>query len=386
MDISGKMESSLYQVPPRPAYDRRAASDEFSLVDLGAVVYRRRYLILGFLGLALVIGGIAAWVKPYTYGYSTSIEIGTRLSAGSVVPLEPIDTVLTKIKENYIPLVLRDARNDHAPASNGAGINAEVPRNSGLIVLRSTGGREENATHARLHDAVVRHLVADHNRTVTVLRSNLELKVAEAVNKRAEMQDEGRLLEAQITRMGEDERLVLNEVKAMNQLITTAEAARLRALRETNDETRAMMLLMLMDEMRQNRTRRLELEKRAIVELPNERDALRKFLADNQRARSDQEKIIENVRLQITNLQETHAIAPTQQSLAPVGIRRAYILGLSIILGLIAGLIATFVVQTYGNVKRNLKERSDGERKDRSPTMVTDTLAAAPKVRHTEIA
>ncbi len=84
-----------------PAYYQE---DEISLVDLWLVLAKRKRLIAAVAGTIAVAGLLYALLMPRAYTYTTSIEIardGDKL-------LESPQTVLAKLQESYIPLVLTE--------------------------------------------------------------------------------------------------------------------------------------------------------------------------------------------------------------------------------------------------------------------------------------
>jgi hypothetical protein len=359
MDIVGRKEEPS-MTGPRSSAGRRSTdiaydSPGVSLVDLWSILYRRRRIAAGIFAVVVIVGGVLAFTSPRSYSFTTSIETGARLLADDrLAPIESTETVVAKIKESYIPLALQDALKRDASFTS-VDLDASIPKNSQLIVLRSRGPIESGQTYVELHRAVLRYLTADHDRILAVIRNGIELTMADATRKVGQLRDEARRVQGQINRVTQDEALVLKEIGIMNGLVATATENRDKAVRETKDEAHAMTLLMLTDEIRQSRVRLMQLERRVSVELPNERDTLLKLVADNQRAQAEQAKLIESIQLQLTNLHETRAVTPTMQSLRPVGTSRSTMLGLWAVVGLVAAVLGALVVHSYSSTRDRMR-------------------------------
>ena len=89
-----------------------AYDDEISLTDLALTIWRRRRIVLAVIILALLAGAAFAFLRPRAYEYKATIEIGTQTvgkDAQQIVPLEGTDTVLSKLKDAYIPVAIAGA-------------------------------------------------------------------------------------------------------------------------------------------------------------------------------------------------------------------------------------------------------------------------------------
>lgn len=337
-----------------------SASESFNLAELCAIVWERKLVVIAIVAFVTLATALATLGKPPRYSYVTSIEVGMRGKEGKFVPLESPEAVMAKIKESYIPLVLREATETGGSSMKQNDLSAAIPKNGQIVVLKSSGTYEEKALHVSLHNRVLQYVLADHKRTVDLIKKELDHSLIEASNALEHLKDEESLLRAQLSRLGEDVSLTLKEIRATEELISLAMENRERAIREAGNDLRAMALLMLADEIRRNRVRMTELERRAKIDLPNERDKLNKLLADKQRERIDMRSKIERIKLEMANVHETRAIAPTIQSINPIGIPKSIIMSLAVLLGLFVGVVAALFVHSIRkgqNVRAHVNER-----------------------------
>lgn len=340
---------------------RADQSDEISLVDLALAVWRHRrpafFTILTF----AVLGIAAALLLPKKYAYTTTIEIGARIEGDKTVPLELPDTTLAKIKESYIPLARQEYLKAHAGEDRVFKIEARIPKGSQLIVLESTAREQDGPVYQHIQAQVVQDLVADHNRVFNVIRSNAELAKQRAVRDLDVLKDGEQFLLAELKRIDQSAALLKQQIADTNALIEAAQKNRAKAVSEARDEARAMTLLMLDNEVQQNRTRVAMLDERLQVGLAERRDSLNNQLRENRRNQSIQESEIQRLALQIENLQETRAVLASMKSFEPVGISRSMIAVLSVFLGGFMGLLLVFGLEFRDRVREGLGRAAPDE-------------------------
>ena len=445
--------------------------DEINLLDIFLVLVKRKTVVMFVAAVCIVAGVVFAINSKKSYTYSTTIEIGatsnliidSETGELSNEPLELIDqpeTVLAKVKESYIPIVQREYLESH-PDLNVFKIDARIPKGSELIILESKGPEENKQAHLEIQQKILDRLILGHKKRTDVTRSQYQVQVAKSqlkleeildpttidVERKAlenelireklkleelkdprilavprkglereisltelslqELNDQKKLIQQQVIRLTEVERLLQKQAKNLNDQINTVIQRRQDALKEVRDEAKAMTMLLIDNEIQQNRDRLADIEERLYVTLKNERGELFKSLADNQRSQeiqgkqvldiegklekllldnsrdqarqapfvtelesqlkklesdhgrsiSSQRHRIDELKLLLTNLRETHAVTPPMQSLKSKGTSRLLIITISIILGLIFGIIAAFFVEFMEKARERLAEQ-----------------------------
>ncbi len=445
--------------------------DEINLLDIFLVLVKRKKVIAIVAGVCIVIGIVFSFTTSKVYTYSTSIEIGATGSPVSddgfeenvnqqLKLIDNPNTVLAKIQESYILVVQREYFNSN-PDIKVFKIKARIPKGSELIVLESKGTEELKETHLYIHQQILNRLIQDHKKRIDVTRNQYQVQIEKnklilegildpstldvarkaldneliraklkleelrdpkvlAVPKKGlereisliklkqlERKDQIKLIKEQVKRLDEVERLLQKQSADLNDQINTVILRRQDALKEVSDEAKAMTMLLIDNEIQQNRDRLAGIEERLYVTLKNQRGQLDKSLADNRREQEIQDKeildvegkleklILDNRRdqarqrpivaeleaqlkklesdhvrdissqrhkireleIQSVNLRETHAVTPPIQSLRAKGTSRLLIVSLSIILGVIFGIIAAFIFEFLDKAKLRLAEQ-----------------------------
>lgn len=455
------------QVPQVVLAEPWHEEDSISLIDLWMVLSRRRSVIFAALGLALLAGLLAAFLMPAKYTYTTAIEIGSK-SAGSdrgVTPIEAPETVLAKIKESYIPQAVHSylgAEDEEA----GYKVEGRIPKGSGLIVLEAKAPEEDGPAYLTIMQGIIDKVEADHQRVSNVTRANMEGKLAKAqltldalndpstlaVKKRAQenallkarqelerlkdpltlalpkkdletrkakvektladLHDKEALLKARYQRLSEVDKLLKQQIGELRSQTNDAQSRRAEAVSNLKSEASAMTMLMVDNELQQNRTQLAALEERLFIKQQDERklledqiaanqrqyaiqqkslskidqelgklirdnkraqtlqaplvteneEQLRKLLADHKRAVTRQKQAIQQLEIQLANLQITRALSPPLQSLKPTGPGKKLILVLSLFLGLFLGIFAAFFSEFLAKVRQQGNDDAHIER------------------------
>jgi LPS O-antigen subunit length determinant protein (WzzB/FepE family) len=359
--------SASGQQQPAPYY----YEDEISLIDLWLVLVKRKYLLMGILAVFVVVGLVLALVTPKKYNYSTSIEIGSRVSSGNTQPIENPETVLAKIQESYIPLIQHGYRKQN-PADDGSyGISARIPKGSQIIVLQSEGPEQVGDIYKRLQQNVVNQVKDDHQRILGIIRKELEIKRNEAMNKLEDLKETGQFLVARESRLTSLTQLLQDQIKGAKNDLELAEKNRRRAVAGATNASKAMTLLMLDNEVRQQRERLAKLEERLMVDIAEGQDRLANEISDNTRQQQTQKDKIARIEAELNNLVETKALVPPMQSTEPTGMGKKMIVILALVLGSIIAIFAAFFAEFLQKARQQMRDESEpqpaGQRTQEEP-------------------
>jgi hypothetical protein len=321
-------------------YTRTDVQDEISLIDLFLVLAKRKKLFLGVLGFCVVAATGLALLRNNTYLYSTSLEIGTFYQDKEQVFIDTPQTVLSKLEEGYIPAVLSAYHAENTEVSP-IKITARLPKGSEIVVIESKGKESLGDTIKQLEGRVVDLIKADHARTIDVRRNALLVRQENLTRHQNELRDQEAMLRSDKERLQILKKLVTQQLDGVKVQVDDATASRKKARTAVSDEAKAMTLLMIDNEINQNRNRLAALEERLYVNIPNRSNELDKALADNNRAQESNKAEIASLGLVLKNFRETRAIIAPTKSMGPVGISKAVIAVLGMLLG---GMLATFAV------------------------------------------
>ncbi|NOQ88507.1 MAG: hypothetical protein GQ550_06235 [Gammaproteobacteria bacterium] len=440
---------------PVPVY----AEDEISLIDLWLVLVRRKKIIVSILAISFLLGIAAALLIPKKYNYSSTIEIGTTIdNSGEATQTRLIDdpqTVLAKIQESYISLVQHDYALQNPDDDHVYGVKVRIPKNSKIIVVEAKGTEKQENIYKSLLQNIVDRVVKDHKRIMDVNRSRIDLllmqeelkldelqdpaylgtkkqalekqltlakvkqeeledprilavpksrldaKLSQAKKKQVDLKDEAKFIKSKLARLDEVDKLLSKQIKDLDEQIKAALVHRQQVLKSINDEAIAMTMLMLDNEVQQNRDRLARLEERfhitqnnlreeyinnmaanlrqqsvqskivseiqseyQKITLDNTRNQQRnkpdllklqfdidKLLADNKRDIIQQKQTIVDFQVQLENIRGTASIIPPIKSLKSVGISKKVLLILSLFVGLMTGVFVAFIAEFLNKAK-----------------------------------
>lgn len=337
-------------------HTRRDALDETSLIDLVLVLLKRKKLFLSVFSFCILSAGVLVLLRDNTYLYSTSLEIGTFYEDREQVFIDTPQTVLSKLEEGYIPMVLSKyyAANPDAPRIK---ITARFPKDSEVVVIESKTKASLGKTSKQLESQIIDLIKTDHARTIDVKRSALLVRQENLVRHQNELLDKKAMLHSDKERLLVLIELITQQIGNVKAQVDDAIANRKKARTVVSDETKAMTLLMIDNEINQNRNRLASLEERFYVTLPNRGKELDKALADNTRAQEANKAEIARLELILKNFRETRAIIEPTESIAPVGTGKAVIVVLGVLLGGMLAIFAVFIAEFLTVARQRLAEQ-----------------------------
>lgn len=281
-------------------YERRfdpGGTDEVRLADVWLALVQRRLVIVALVCVSIAAGLLYAFLTPHSYAYTTIIEIGTN---GQNESIEPIERARAKMVDGYVAQVLQAHLKKGPDAAARYQIKAEVPKNGQVLVLRSTGTKEDESVYTALHGAVVDRLKLDHLRVQDPLQKDLKARLETRERNLAELREQANLFEAQLKRLEGKQELPARELSYLTSL----------------------------------------------------------RLADNQRAQSEMLLLIDNARMQLANVRETSAVVSPMRSLDPVGLGKTTMVMLSGLIGLFLGIITALFVEFAAMTREEAARRA----------------------------
>jgi uncharacterized protein involved in exopolysaccharide biosynthesis len=320
----------------------RAYEDEISLIDLWLVLSRHRLLVLGVAGVITALVAVYAFVRSPKYSYTTTIEIGTHVENKHTVPIESPDSVLAKITDSYLPDALHAYYKSHPGDDYLYKFKTNVPKGSSLVVLKSKVAQSRGKTVVALENSVVSALKKDHEQITGVIRSGLTLQEQQARHRLEQLQDEEKVLRADLGRLKTNAALLRTQIKETKALLASAQRNQEQAVRRPGNEARAMTMLMIDNQIQQDRNRLASQQEQLDIKLAARRDSLNSQLAGNARSQLSQQQVLKNIQLRIQDLRETRAVVPPVRSIRPVSLKTIPLILLGVIAGLILGVFGAF--------------------------------------------
>ncbi len=332
-----------------------ACDEELSLLDLVRILLEQRRVVLAVFLICTILGVLFALVKPTKYRYTTAIEIGTVMEDGKAMLIDRPETLLAKIREAYIPYVLGELSKRRE--ASGYKIDARIPAGSEVIILESKAPQSEEETVVNLHNLVVEQVKQNHQGVFDIIKKEMNVELDKSRNKLSALQDRHKILLADLKRLDQTAGLLSDQIDELKALVSDAINYRKMARSQTGDETRAMTLLMIDNEIQQNNQRLAALEERLHIDIPREKDSLNTLISEN--AREQQEQVAEIARIQaaINNMRETRMLMAPMRSVDPIGVGKAAIVLVTAIAGLLLGVLAAFSVAVIMRIKKDPRIR-----------------------------
>ncbi len=329
-----------------------ARDDEISLLDLLRILVEQKRTILAVFMAFVLLGLVFALLKPEKYRYTTTIEIGTVMEDGKTLLIDRPATLLAKINEAYIPYVLEQfSKKSDADFK----ITARIPGNSEVVVLESKAPEYKGADLVELHKKVVEYVKRNHQRVFEIVKKEMNVELDRSRNKLSALQDRHRVLTADLKRLDQTAKLLNDQIEELKALVDDAMGYRKLARAQTGDETQAMTLLMIDNEIQQNNQRLAALEERLHIDIPREKDSLNNTISDNSREQQEQAAEIAKIQAAVNNMRETRMLIAPMRSAEPVGVKGTTIVLVSLITGLFAGIFAAFVAAFIRKAREELQ-------------------------------
>lgn len=330
--------------------------DEINLLDLWKVLIRRKHVLLATFVVIIVLSAGVALLKSDKYLFSTTLEIGSTTEEGERTLIDKPETILAKIQEGFIPAVLNEeAKND--TDVDRFKLTVRVPKGSDVVVIEGKAREADGNILTKLESQIIDMVQEDHERILEVVRSDISTELEVEQSKLAELKDAQKVLQGELERTKTLSALLDQQLADVKSLVDDAIQSRKRARKSVGDATHAMTLLMIDNEIDQNRNRMAELQERRFVELPDEQELLAKKLADKLREQQNIQLSINQIKIKLKNIRETRAVIEPTRSLKPVGLTKPLLVLLGIVLGLVAAVFAAFFAEFIAKAKDEMDEQ-----------------------------
>jgi hypothetical protein len=298
---------------------------------------------------------------PNKYSYVTTIEVGLRTEGKAVVPIESVETTLSKLQESYLPAAHRSYLQDHAGDAGVYKVIARIPKNSSLLVLESTASEANSAPCRQIQEMAVQALLADHGRVFSLMRLGVEQQKQRAEEAMKSLIDQAHALQQQFDRIEQADKLIQQQIAETRAQLDLATTNRARAIGETGDEARAITLLTLDSEISANRRSLTDLQQQLQIGQAEKRDQMQNSIRTNIRDQALQRNEIQQLELRLANMQETRPLGLAMQSPRPASVSRSLIVALSLVLGGMFAVLLPLVLEFIDRVRQRLAAVPAGE-------------------------
>ncbi|MDF1584257.1 MAG: Wzz/FepE/Etk N-terminal domain-containing protein [Methyloprofundus sp.] len=390
-------------IDPRMLSNYYDHDDEISLVDLWlSLVKHRKVFWLTFL-IIISLGFVFSISQPTVYDYITTIEIGTKADKETLI--QPVETVKSEITSAYINQALHDYYNDNDNDNDIIKVDVENPKDTSLLIIKSSGSIEQEAMHLTIQSKILDTLTRKHSASTQAIIESLQSQKQVLLNQIEDLENEVlfasrklstenalKLARTQLEKLLEDasdietkiarhaalKDLLHNQYKNnIDDLNLALKNQKIAA--KGNAET--SLLVILTSEIQQYRTHIASLEERLNIDLPAQEQELHQQVADNKRTQENQQVAIQqaeyalsklmidrdrelkSLKTQLAELEHdiqalptTHAVVPPSRSFEPAKNKKSLVIAVSIVLGLFIGLFAALFAGFIAKVKEQGKQ------------------------------
>ncbi len=397
-------QAGMSQPPWMPGYP---PNEEIDLVDLGVMLWRRRRLMVWVAGVLIALALLLAIFKKPTYDYTVSIQLGSVLAQdGTLAPLMSPQSAAGTLQNTYIPNAIYQYEVQQHVSLRTLKINVGSHSDSTTVTLTCKVPGKLSAACMAVEKAAAGNFVRDNARAMAAVRASLKAQVdaaklnlvalqdptvfgvqklaaekaiADARNALANLQASTTVLKVRQSKLHASVSLYRKETAQLQAHITDVRKAAMGAAQGTTSPTEAMANLILSTEEQRSVDLYNTIQHKLAVTLPEQSATVDKDLADNARAQTLQKQVIaqnqlalqkllfdhgqqiqnQQIRIgklqsQLSNIQDNRVLGDPLRSLVPVGLGRAAILAIGIVLSVFIALIAALFAGYVEQVRARL--------------------------------
>lgn len=294
-----KITSRELNIAGQPDVAATTDPSNASLMDFAVIVVKRKYVVLI---VSILVGSVPLAyleMKPAVYHFRTAFQMA-RTPQG---PVEPVDVVMPKLRETYIPLVVNNM--DGQEASRPLEVQVENPGGGDLLVLASTGRLSDKPFVQALYDSIVAELARDHNKMLERARASTDAALEQVESRLKRLTDEGEYLRAQLARVSESERNIGAELLLERRNAEKFRGAHSEPTEPSNTQERANAMLFAAIGEQQHQERILHYEDRLNVTLARQRDTIQQAQMRNWREQEDSKDDLRKIQAGVSEVRPT---------------------------------------------------------------------------------
>ena len=314
-------------------------SGEIDLVDVGVILWRRRWLMLAVFLVFLTLTVIGAVLKQPTYEYHTTLQLGTVVqTTGNVAPLMSAQSVAQTLQDTYLPAAaIQYVTENHLNPTLARipKITAAGDPNGSNVVLSCKVKPALGPVCTAVERIAANNFINDNSRFI-----------AAAKNQLASLQAQGKVLQVQLDKLDASAKLYQQQATDLERQIRVMQSAGVAAAREAGSGSAALSNLILSTEVQQAMGNLSAVQQNVDVTIPQQRAQLSRQLSDNLHAQQLQQQTINQGYMRILNA--------GLRSLKPVGLGRSAVIGVGFVLSIMLAFIAAFIASYVGQVQKRL--------------------------------
>lgn len=310
---------------------------EFDLIDVWLAVLANKWLLVATVIAGGVLGVAMATFKPYSFDFTTQVQVGSQMTDRGPVVLEDPDAVIAKLNDNYIPTVRRQFAEQNNPGMR-IEIRARRIGKTSLLYLQTDASKDASDSVSAMHAKIIDLLVADHDRVFERIQRDLEIRITSGENEITAIDQAIETIAADLEQSNKQKQLLNAELEKYSRAVDSVS-------NKDSISDNVVVTAVTVNQL-------LKLREDVSINIPLMSG---EWLAELTRLKRDREEILEETesyRLQMTNLDRTRAITLAQQSFNPSGPGTIVLTIIGLLLGGIGGLLLIGVMQFFRAAER----------------------------------
>ena len=340
------------------AYYESPQDDEINLLDLWCVLVKRKTLFIVVLLLCVMLGLGYAMTRPQLFDFYTVIEIGSKFNNQEITHIEQPSSVIGKINGGYIPLIMADYMEKNSSVERVPDIKVNLGKDSSIINLNITGQSDYQTVYFDLLNGVINSIKKDHQRMLSVERNELEFSMNQVNSLIFQLKEKNIQLVAQKERLVDKAKLLTTRVMNTKRLISDADKNKQQAINNPSNEGKALVIMMMENDLRQANNLLADLEMQLHIDLDNQRGVLSNQITQNLRNQKAQQDQLARIQIQLDNLKETSAFIGPAKSIKPVGKSSKLIVLVFVITGLFMAIFMVFIAEFLEKARHYAAEKN----------------------------
>ena len=237
-------------------------------------------------------------------------------------------------------------------------IKVSLGKDSSIINLNITGQSDYQAIYFDLLNGVINSIKKDHQRMFSVERNELEFSRNQVNSVMLQLKEQNTQLVAKRERLTEKAKLLAARVINTKKLIADAEKNKQQTMSNANSEGKALILMMVENDLRQTSNLLADLEIQLHIDLDNESDVLSNQITQNSRTQKEQQDQLARIQMQLDNLKETSAFIGPTKSIESIGKSSKLIVLVSVFVGLFMALFLVFIAEFIEKARHYAAEKN----------------------------
>ncbi len=341
------------QEPPQQPQRPYPAEDEIDLADLAAVLYRRRWVIVGGALVVLALAIAYPLFQTPKYETRTILEIGQLQREGGFHYVEPPQAAAGRLQaaaRKEIQSIKAGGEDPSFSVKNG--FTTEPSKEAGIVEVSLEA--PPDADSKAFLERVTASLVGDHERILEVEQQKFEQRIKTLRAKVDELENKVQSHKRRLKLLDQERAFLKDQVEKATGRMDELLQSKVRANLQDGGEPVALMLFS--SEIQRVRSYVDQLRTRLLAEIPQTQEKYRMQLESIRSRLTETRASLESQRIALQNMIQTRPILEPTVSEDPVSPNLKLNAALGLVLGGFLSVFAAFLTEFWVNNRQRITE------------------------------